>query len=103
MVNSPLRSGSVLNVLIGVLAMMLLGIISLLLSKLLMMVYLILISSIVPFVLIEPRNSTKSRSFIFLLVINMTPATIFSMVVCIANPILSEIHHMIKAVSKPMI
>jgi hypothetical protein len=95
---SPLRSGSDLYVLIGVCAIILFGIIIFLLSNNLIVVYLIFISSMVPFVFTDHKNSTKSPIFIFLLVINITHHTIFSIIVSMANPILSDIHHMISAV-----
>ena len=82
---------------------MLFGMINLLLSNHLMMVYFTLISSTVPLVFMDQRNSTKSPILIFLLVINIIHAIIFSIVVSMANQMLSEMPHMISAVSKPMI
>jgi hypothetical protein len=105
MVNSisPLSIGSDFNVLIGVFATRLLGIIVLLLSKPLITVYLTFTSSIVPLIFNFPRNSTKSPNFIFLLVRINTHEIKFQIVVSIANQILREIHHIIIATSNPII
>lgn len=100
---SHLRSGSVFNVLIGVLAITLFGIIVLLLSKLLITVYLMLISSIVHLIFNFHKNSTKSPNFTFLLVKIKTQATRFQIVVSIANQILKDIHHIIIAVLNQII
>jgi hypothetical protein len=99
---SPLIIGSCLNILIGVLAITLFGIIILLLSKLLITVYLTLISSTVHIVLSVPKNSIESPNWIFLWVMIMIPETKFSIVVCIANPKLNEIAPMMIATSNPI-
>jgi len=95
--------GSVFNVLIGVFATILFGMIILLLSKLLITVYLTFTSSIVPFNFNHHRNSTKSPNFIFLFVNIKTQDIRFPMVVSIANHMLREIHHIIIATSNQII
>lgn len=100
---SPLISDSDFNVLIGVEEMVAFGMIVLLLSNVLMTVYLIFISSMVPIIFKLPINCTKSPNLTFWLVMIITQAIMFSIVVSIANPILMEIPHIINAVSNQII
>jgi hypothetical protein len=100
---SHLSNGSDFSVLIGVFAITLFGIIILLLSKLLITVYLIFISSIVPLIFNFHKNSTKSPSLTFLFVKIKIQETRFQIVVSIANHILNDIHHIIIAVLNQII
>ena len=102
-INSHLIIGSDLYVCMGVLAARRFGITIFFLSKPLSTIYLIFISSIFPFALTFPANSTISQILNFLLVSIKIQETILAIVVSIANHILKEIHHITIAVSSPII
>jgi len=89
-------------VFIGVEAIVMFGISSLLLSIVLIIVCLIVISSTVQFVLKVPNSCTKSHIFIFLFVNIKNPATIFDISVSIANHIPKDTHAINNATSIPI-